>query len=386
VSMRPARAGALLGYPVRAEDAAEVFENMGMAHRSVDDAIEVEIPGYRTDIDHEVDLIEEVVRVQGYERVATELPRAPHRGGVPDDLAFLARAKDALVRAGLREIRPAPFASADDLALFGDDDAIVVANPLRAEEGFLRTRLTPGLLHAVARNQARGVSQIALFEVGTTFRSGDPFQERTKLGFALAGPSFTDWSSPRRPFDVLDATGVVEAVLGDLGVHGWRLEPDAGAPFHPGRSARVSVDGTHLGVVGEIHPRAAAALQVDGRVAACALGLAPLRAAAGEHGFTFRDAPRFPPVRRDLAFVLPTEVPFAGVHETLVEAGAPEVDACALFDVFEGPPLEPGTRSLAFAVQLRAPDRTLTDEEAQAVVDRMVAAVGDRFGARLRTG
>jgi len=178
----------------------------------------------------------------------------------------------------------------------------------------------------------------------------------------------------------------VEAVLTELGVTGWRLEPDAGAPFHPGRSARVSVDGTHLGVVGEIHHRVAASLEIDGRVAAGAIGLTPLRAAAGEQAFVFRDAPRFPPVRRDLAFVLPVDVAFDGVRDALVEAGAPEIDACTLFDVFEGPPLEPGTRSLAFAVELRAADRTLTDEEAQAVVDRMVAALAERFGASLRTG
>ena len=386
VSMRPSRAGLLLGYPVNAGDAGAVFDTLGMAHRASGDSIEVEIPGYRTDIDREVDLIEEVVRVQGYDRVGTELPRAPHPGGVPEDLAFLARTKDTLVRAGLREIRPAPFASAEDLAMFGDEDAIAIANPLRAEEGSLRTRLTPGLLHAVARNQARGVAQIALFEVGTTFRLGDPFREQSKLGFALAGPSSTDWSSPRTAFDVLDATGVVEAILTELGVTEWRLERDAGAPFHPGRSARVSVDGTHLGVVGEIHPRIAASLEIDGRVAVGAIGLTPLRAAAGEQAFVFRDPPRFPPVRRDLAFVLPTDVAFEGVRAALVEAGAPELDGCTLFDVFEGPPLEPGMRSLAFAVELRAADRTLTDEEAQAVINRMVAALGDRYGGSLRTG
>ena len=103
--------------------------------------------------------------------------------------------------------------------------------------------------------------------------------------------------------------------------------------------------------------------------------------------FTFRDVPRFPPVRRDLAFVLPADAAGrAGARRRCVAAGAPEVDACTLFDVFEGPPLEPGTRSLAFAVELRAPDRTLTDEEAQTVVDRMVAAIAEGFGASLRTG
>jgi phenylalanyl-tRNA synthetase beta chain len=269
--------------------------------------------------------------------------------------------------------------------MFGDEDAIAIANPLRAEEGFLRTRLTPGLLHAVARNQARGVAQVAVFEVGTTFRLADPFREQPKLGFALTGPSAADWSSPRPAFDVLDATGVLEAILDDLGVEGWRLEPDAGPPFHPGRSAKVSIDGTHLGLVGEIHPRVSASVEIDGRVAVCALGLTPLLAVAGRT-FTFRDVPRFPPVRRDLAFVLPAETPAGRVRETLVAAGAPEVDACTLFDVFEGPPLEPGRRSLAFAVELRAPDRTLTDDEAQTVVDRMVAAIAEGFDGSLRTG
>ena len=106
VSVRPSRAAALLGYPVGSQDAEAVFETLGMAHRAAGDALEVEVPGYRTDIDHEVDLIEEIVRIQGYDRVGTTLPRAPHAGGLPDDAAFAARVKDALVRAGVREIRP----------------------------------------------------------------------------------------------------------------------------------------------------------------------------------------------------------------------------------------------------------------------------------------
>ena len=276
--------------------------------------------------------------------------------------------KDALVRAGLREIRPTPFVSSEDLAMFGDDDAIAIANPLRAEEGFLRTRLTPGLLHAVARNQARGVAQVAVFEVGTTFRLADPFREQPKLGFALAGPSTTDWSSPRRAFDILDATGVLEAVLDDLGVEGWQLEPDAGPPFHPGRSAKVSLDGTHLGLVGEIHPRVAASVEIEGRVAVCALGLAPLQAVA-RRMFTFRDVPRFPPVRRDLAFVLPAE---AAAGRWRDADGGRHTGGRRLHVVrrVRGAAPEPGRRSLAFAVELRAPDRTLTDDEAQTVVDR----------------
>lgn len=385
VSMRPDRATVLLGYPVEPDAAAAVFASLGMTTRGAGDVLEVEVPGYRTDIDREVDLIEEVVRVQGYDRVGTTLPRAPHPGGVPEIHAFATRAKDALVRAGLREIRPVPFVSQQDLDLFADVDAIPVANPLRAEEGFLRTRLTPGLLHAVARNAARGVPQIALFEVGTTFRLGDPFMEQRKLGFVLSGPASEGWAGERRTFDVLDATGVLEAVLADLGVHDWSLGEPPGAPFHPGRSSNVTIAGRHAGVVGELHPGTARTLEIDARVSVCVLGLTPIMQATAD-GFELRDPPRFPPVRRDLAFVLPLNVPAGAVEASLRDAGGSQLARCLLFDVFQGSPLEAGTRSLAFAVELREPDRTLTDEDAQAVVDRMVARVGEEFGATLRAG
>ena len=385
VSMRPSRASALLGYAVETSDATAVFDVLGMAHRSDGNAIEVEVPGYRVDIEHEVDLIEEVVRIQGYDRVGTNLPRAPHRGGVPAIAAFADRAKDALVRAGLREIRPVPFVSRDDLDLFDDTDAVPVANPLRAEEGFLRTRLTPGLLHAIAQNAARGVAQIALFEVGTIFRLGDPFIEQRKLGFALSGPAGEGWAAVRRELDVLDAKGVLEALLDDLGVPGWSFGAPPGPPFHPGRSATIEVAGQHAGLIGEIHPRVAASLEIGARVSVCVLGLVTLHAAAVREP-TLRDLPRFPPVRRDLAFILPVDVPAGAVEATLWAAGGPQVGRCVLFDIFQGAPLADGERSLAYALELRDPDRTLTDDDAQGVVDRMVKAVADAFGGVLRAG
>ena len=385
VSMRPARATALLGYPVAREEAIAVFEILGMAHRAAGEAIEVEVPGYRTDIDREVDLIEEVVRIQGYDRVGATLPRAPHPGGLPAETAFAARAKDALVRAGLREIRPVPFVSQDDLDLFGDTDAVAVANPLRAEEGFLRTRLTPGLLRAAARNLDRGVAQVALFEVGTTFRLAEPFSEHRKLGFVVCGPAGEGWFAERRNLDVLDATGILGAVLTDLGVAEWSLEDPPGQPFHPGRSATISIEGRHAGVVGEIHPRIAEALGIEGRVSVCVLGLGPVRDASGLDR-ALRDVPRFPAVRRDLAFILPVDAPAGAVTDVLREVGGPQLSRCTLFDVFDGPPLAEGMRSLAFSVELREADRTLTDEEAQIAVDRMVDAVAAAFGGTLRAG
>ncbi len=385
VSMRPGRASALLGYEVTSESAITVFDTLGMEHRAEDEAIAVEVPGYRTDIEAEVDLIEEVLRIQGYDGVDAVMPRSPHPGGVPPMAAFTSRARDALVRAGLREVRPAPFVSKADLDLFGDTDAIAVTNPLRAEEGFLRTRLTPGLLHTVARNQARGVETVAIFEVGTTFRLGDPFSEHRKLGFALAGPAAAGWFEPDRPFDVLDAKGVLEGVLADLGAAPIALGEHPGTPFHPSRAANVLIAGRHAGVLGEIHPRIAAALGIADRVAVGVVGLTPIADLQGEV-VELRDVPRFPPVRRDLAFAVDLGVPAGTVAATIAEAGAPELARVDLFDVFSGPPLPEGSRSLAYSIELRDAARTLTDDEAQAVIDRIVGAVTARTGATLRSG
>src|SRR5205823_5832427 len=135
---------------------------------------------------------------------------------------------------------------------------IRVANPLAVGEGFMRTRLTPGLLHAVARNQARGVRSIALFEVGSVFRAGDPVDERPKVALVLNGAADRSWYADDRAFDVLDAKGALETLLADLDIERWALGEPLGPPlFHPGRSCMVMIDGERAGVLGEIHPRVA---------------------------------------------------------------------------------------------------------------------------------
>jgi phenylalanyl-tRNA synthetase beta chain len=385
VSMRPARATMLLDDDVTANDARQVFDRLGMVYRGDDEAIEVEVPGYRVDIEREVDLIEEVARVRGYDRIGSTVPSAGQAGGVPPSYAFRDRLRDVLVRAGLREVSLLSFASGDDLAFASDEDAIAVANPLQADEGFLRTRLTPGLLHAVARNQARGSEAIAIFETGTVFRIGDPVEERASVAFALAGPAGRGWAAERRAFDVLDAKGVLETVMGEAGVPSWSLGEALDPPYHPGRSATILVGDSIAGTIGELLPRAAAAFDIEGRVSVGELDVAALLGGAGKE-FVVRDVPRFPPVRRDLAFIVPEPTPAGEVQRALEEVAGELLGECVLFDVFRGGSLPEGTKSLAFTLDLRAPDRTLTGDETDPVVERVVARLGDDFGAELRAG
>jgi phenylalanyl-tRNA synthetase beta chain len=386
IELRASRASALIGYPVSVAEAEEVFDRLGIDRRRVDeDRLGVEIPGYRVDLEREVDLIEEVARVQGYDRVGSTLPPIRQPGGTPAGYAFRGRVRDALRRAGLREVRTIPFVSDADLEVTRDDDAIRVTNPLQAEDGSLRTRLLPGLLKAAGRNVRRHVRSVALFEVGSVFRMTDGRPtERPKAAIVLSGNAESGWSARDRPFDVFDAKGTVEALLAELGVDS-SLGPSPGRPFHPGRSSTVLVDGERVGVLGELHPRVAERYDLTDRVAVAELEVEALMRAAAA---TVRvdDVSRFPPVRRDLAFVVGADTPADAVRVALEDAGGDLVGSVVLFDVFEGAPLPEDSRSLAFSIDFRVPDRTLTDEEAEAAVAAIVERLSREFGAQLRSG
>ncbi|MGH2673614.1 MAG: phenylalanine--tRNA ligase subunit beta [Actinomycetota bacterium] len=392
VELRASRASAVIGYPVSNADAAAVFDRLGMPHETVDeDRVRVEIPGYRVDLEREVDLIEEVARIQGYERVGSTLPPVQEAGGLPERYAFLGRVRDALVRAGLREVRQIPFASDADLELTGDRDAVRVTNPLQPEEGWLRTRLTPGLLKAVRRNAARQVRSVAIFEASTVFRRvSDRAEERPMVAFALTGAADPGWAGGGRTFDFFDAKGVVESLMAALGIE-WSLGgPDSnsggpGSPFHPGRAGLVlSRANEPVGVVGEIHPQVAASIDIPGRVAVGELELSALMDLV-PGAVQVRDVPRYPPVRRDLAFTVDAVTPAGAVQSALEVAAGELLDSCLLFDVHSGPPLDEGKKSLAFSVDFRAPDRTLTDAEANEAVAAISARLAHEFGAQLRS-
>ena len=384
VTMRASRATKLIGYDVSTDDAADVFDRLMMRVETQGDEVTVEVPGYRADIEREVDLIEEVVRVQGYERVGSTLPPVRQAGGTPDAYAFRARVRSSLMRAGLREIWSFPFASDADLELTDDRDAIRVTNPLQADEGWLRTRLAPGLLKAIRRNANRQARRIALFEVGTVFRmvDGKP-EERPTAAFAVTGAAEDGWTG-NRDFDFFDAKGVVEALMADLGIS-WSLGQPVGAAFHPGRSATVQVDGRPVGVVGELHPGVVASFDVTGRIAAGELEVGALMRVASKRVGS-HDVPRFPPIRRDVSFVLDERIPHAALEEAIREAGGALLTSCVLFDVHHGPPLPAGKKSLAFSIDFRDPSRTLEREEADEAIERIRVRVLEDLGGELRSG
>ena len=382
IDLRPSRVAAVLGYAVTASEAVEALEALGIDAEAGEGPVRVDVPSFRPDLQVEADVIEEIVRVQGYDRLPSTVPGIRGSGGEQESYRLRRRVREVLVRAGLREAPSLSYASAAHIDLMGHDRPVCVANPPSAEEPFLRTSLVPRLLEAVRRNQDRGARSIALFEVGHVFRMGDPVDEREHVAFVLAGGTGDGLHAEDRMHDVLDAKGVVELLVGALGV-GWELDVPAGAPYHLGRSAFVTVEDLHVGVLGEIHPGVVAELGVSGRVAVAELDVTAL-GARPERVVRFRDVSRFPPVRRDLAFVVGEEVPTRDIHATLEEAAGELLARSILFDVFRGGAIPSDRKSLAFALEFRAPDRTLTDEDVEPLVAAIVDRLRSDFGGELR--
>jgi len=389
--VRPARATLILGHEITAPDAREALGRLRIsATARGDHAIDVEVPGFRPDLQREEDLVEEIARVRGYEEIGAALPPVRQAGGLQDSYAFRMRVRRALSRAGLRETTSYSFASATDLELTDDRDAVRLANPLSADEEFLRTSLVPGLLRAVSRNATRGVRSVALFEVGRVFFPREaqppeiPVEEHDRAGFVLWGPAALGYPGDRREMDVFDAKGVMEALMESLGIGGWTLGPPPSGPFHPTRSASIAVGDELAGEVGELHPRLAAQLDLPGRVALAELEMSVL----AEHATTdvqVGELPRFPPVHRDLSFLVDQAVP-AGAVLGAIGASGEDLDVTAvLIDVFTGDPVPTGRKSLTFSVDLRAPDRTLTDQDASRAVEAIAARIALEFGGELRT-
>ena len=387
VSVRPARATALLGVQVPGGEVLEAIERLRLPAREEDDRVTVEVPGYRVDLEREEDLIEEVARVRGYDRIPSSLPGVRQAGGLTPRQRRNRRLRDALVQAGLFETQSTTFVSAADLAVYEDGRrvGIRVANPVSEEDAFLRTGLLPGLLMAARRNAVHRNPSVRLFEVGHVFLRGeqDPIEEE-RAAILLAGAAAVGWPSQREEHDFLDAKGVLEHLLDVLGVEEWSVGEPLAPPYHPGRSAAVLLGGHRVGEVGELHSEVARRFDLFGRVAVFEILVAPLLEAAGR-GVVYRDVSRFPPVHRDLAFLVDQEVRAGDVHRALVEAAGELLDRALLFDVFEGAPLPEGKVSLAFSLDFRARDRTLTDQEAEGLVRAIAERLARGFGAELRT-
>ncbi len=423
VAFRPARVNRLLGIELARADQQALLERVGIATEEQDGSIDVVVsaepmpltigvesadalialvPTWRRDLQVEVDVAEEIARVHGYERIQPILPDTPMPAHRESPLALRDLVRDTLAGAGLTEVVTSALVSTRHLETFplpadagepldGDERAagtpIGVTNPLSSEHAILRQELIGSLLDVVGGNLRQGRSDIAIFEVGKGYgRAGETAREWWRLAFALTGSAEPPaWNRVARPWDLDDAKGIVELLCRRIGALVPSYAPRLGDPIlHPGRAADVESAGHLRGRIGELHPAVVDAW--DLRAERIVVGELAIRGLAAGQPPTVRSTPidRFPVVERDIAVVVDAAVPAAALDATIRGAAGELLCDVRLFDIYRGRPLGERERSLAFRLLLQAPDRTLTDEEIEAALEAVTAALAASHGAHLR--
>jgi phenylalanyl-tRNA synthetase beta chain len=390
ITLRPQRTSAIVGLNLRSDVQARHLGSIGLEVTEDQGALNVIVPTFRRDLVREIDLVEEVARLAGFDRITSTIP--PGRTGELTRVQETERRlKRILSGLGVMEAWTPAWTSEKMLDAFnlpGDHPArrfIRIANPMTEDEAGMRTTLLPSLLKSVAHNAAHRTDSIALFEMARVYEpgGGDLPQEASILSAAFAGKrEFKTWNSPEREWDFSSAKGILEATLEALGARA-EFSHISGLPFHLSRAAQVRLNERNIGALGEIHPDVCEAFGLPERTIAFEIALAPVYAAMSDR-VTVEDIGRFPPTLIDLAIVVRDEVAAGEVQSLVERLGRPEVARVRLFDMYRGDQIESGHKSLAYALELRVPDRTLTDEEALAVRDRIVKGLAERTGARLR--
>lgn len=376
----------------------------------------VTAPTWRADLRDPVDLVEEVIRLIGYDLVPSKLPLAPAGGGLSPDQQLRRRAGRIAAGAGLVETLAYPFLGEPDLTKSGIEvgdprrNLVRLANPISEEQPAMRTTLLPGLFAIAQRNLSRGAESVAIFEAGSVyFPAADPAaiaprpsvtQRPTKdelaqiagavpvqprhLAGLLSGPwERPGWWGPGRIAEWSDAIEMARRIIAELGAR-MQVAPGRDGPFHPGRTASLMIDGVSIGFAGELHPRVTAAWGLAPRTVAFEFDLDAVTTAVADQTNSAPVLRTMPVAKEDVALVVPARTPAADVERALREGAGDLLESVRLFDVYAGPQIGEGLKSLAFSLRFRAADRTLEVAELSAARNAAVARAGAATGAVLR--
>ena len=391
VTLTSSKIKRMLGMEVDLKKVQEIMDALGFTWEPEGDAaLKVTVPYWRNDVNIEEDLVEEVVRTIGYDSVPTTMLSSPIPFQQPVPVMGLRdQIKDVLAAAGMQEVINYPLVTLQQLEQVEHLDRsalpLRVANPMSSDREYLRTTLRASLLANLAANQGHSAGPFRMFEAGRVFwpRTGDLPEERETVAGVLAGlrhePS---WLEDDSLLDFFDVKGVVESVLGHLGVTAT-YEPVDDPAFHPGRCAAIKSGDSLLGLVGEVHPVVMERLGLESpQVAAFELYLEPILAAVPSSERQFEPLPRYPSATRDLALVMPSDVDAGRVTQLILRHRG--VDRAELFDIYAGENVAEGTKSLAFHVYFQARDHTMTNEEVNRSLDGLLRTLEQELNVTLR--
>ncbi|MGE4532218.1 phenylalanine--tRNA ligase subunit beta [Halomonas sp.] len=386
VMLRAARLEQALGKALPAAEVGEILERLGLVVEAGESGWEAAVPSWRFDLAIEEDLIEEVARIHGYNRLPVRRPQA-RLGLRPDHEARtpLGRLRRQMVARGYQEAVTYSFVAPElQKALLPEAVSPVLANPISSDLSVMRASLFPGLVRALQHNLNRQQSRVRLFETGLVFRGElDDLAQVPMLGALACGARDPEgWAAGRERVDFFDLKGDLESLLAMGGeADAWRFEPAQHPALHPGQSARLLHRGEEAGWIGTLHPavRAELGLKVDAvlfevRLDALTQGRVP----------AFTPLSRYPEVRRDLAFLVDEDLPVQALLDTLRGQAGEWLGECRLFDVYQGKGVPEGRKSVALGLTWQHPSRTLNDEEINELVDAIVNESRQHLGAELR--
>lgn len=399
IRFTPSDLAGLIGLSYPPQQINAILGSLGFQVRQEGASFEAIVPSWRGDVDGKADIAEEVARVAGYESIPTVLPSGHlPRAAEEPTLRWTEVLRSALAAAGLQEVITYSLIGPHDIGKLDasrphpapqqDGETIPVFNPMSADQSRLRTTLLPSLLATVSSNLRFG-RRVAIFEMARSFHPPmSPLPgERRRLGVAMAGVRSPEgWSADSAPLDFYDLKAGLEAGLRALGLGSVVYSGASGPWLHPGRgaAARVEEDDSDLGLLGQVHPRVAERFEIEGvDVYAAEIDLDLLLSHAREE-IAVQALPRFPGVERDLAIVVEERFDYAEVAARIRAAGGGLLTSLTLFDVYRGPQVPEGHRSLAYSLTFRSPERTLAEDEVGAAMDAIERELAGRFGARVR--
>jgi phenylalanyl-tRNA synthetase beta chain len=384
IALRRARLAMLLGHAVPDREIERILEGLGIRLAPTDEGWAAVPPSHRFDIAIEADLIEEVARVYGYDRLPESRGAgAAVLGEASESRVPGARVADMLAARGYQEVVTYSFVDpALQAKLFPDAPTLPLSNPISSELSDMRVSLWPGLVHILKRNLSRRQGRVRIFEQGLRFILEDnELKQLNTISGLLAGSRMPEqWGAPSSGVDFHDAKGDVEALLG-LAAAEFNFAAAAHPALHPGQAAQILRDGRQAGWIGALHPRLVRALDLERAPLLWELDEAISFAAELP---SFSEISRFPAIRRDIAVVVDEAIPVQALRDAILSAGGALLTESKVFDVYSGDRIDLGRKSVAFGLILQESSRTLTDEEADRVVAAVVARLASEFGARMR--
>lgn len=391
IKLRPERVNYLLGTNLSVAAIKGYLENLQFKIKEKKGLLEVQVPTYRPDISMEVDLIEEVARLHGYNKIPDTLPAGISIGGLTDYQQFRDNLK-GIMAGNFNEVINYSFTGpqAYDLIQLPEDskyrNVVTIANPLSEDQSLMRTLLLPGLLNNVSTNLARRNNNLAFFEAGAVFHPANNNklpQEILKLGAIVCGELELNWTKNKVTMDFYYLKGLVELLFKELGINDYAFEACELPSYHPGRAARVLCKNREIGVMGEIHPVVLSNYDIDERACALEFDINTMYELSGRKTMTEQIA-RYPAVERDIAILLANDTP-AGQAVSVIQNSFPKLlRKVVVFDIYTGRQVPEGFKSLAFRLIFQSMEKTLTEKDINNAVDSILTSLQEKLGAKLR--